>query len=87
MKPITFPEVNVEVAKNQSEYGTLPAFHSSEREGHVVSRWRPTFKERIRLAFGADIWVCVMTFGNALQPSVLTTSRWDFFAKTKGGKS
>jgi hypothetical protein len=75
--------MNVEVAKDQPRYGTLPAFYSDAEEGHVISRWRPTLKERLRIAFGADVWMCIMTFKNHLQPSVLTTSKWDFFTKIK----
>ena len=67
MKPIDFPERNVMVAESQDEYLTLPAFQD-ERE--TISRWRFTWWERLRILFGAGLWIRQMSFGKALQPQL-----------------
>lgn len=66
MKPITFPESNITFAKNQPEYLPLPAWRSEE--GQVFSCWKLTFIERIKVLFGANVWLSQLTFNQALQP-------------------
>ena len=71
MKPIKFKEMNSEIAKNQKEYLTLPAWKSNEQNGEVISCWRLTIFERIKLLFMGKVWVRVWTFNNPLQPQCL----------------
>ena len=47
MKPIEFPEQNCVYAKDQPEYLPLPV-HKTE-DGMVVSCWRLTWRERLRV--------------------------------------
>lgn len=57
------------LAKDQPEYLQLPVLHRHDREGGIVlSRWRPTLRERVRLLFGADLFLQVMTHGDLMQP-------------------
>lgn len=58
-------------AKDQPQYRPLPAFVDSS--GTVVSRWKLTWKERFQVLFGGCLWLQLMTFGGALQPSLITT--------------
>lgn len=71
MKPTTpvipgskVPEVVF--AKDQPQYIPLPA-HITE-DGIVITRWRLSFMERLRLMLGGSLWLSVMTFNRPLQP-------------------
>lgn len=71
MKPVApvLPGVDlseVVFAKDQPQYIPLPAFRSPE--GDVTSRWRLTFRERLRILIFGDLWLTVATFGRPLQP-------------------
>jgi len=71
MKPITpivpgFPLPITEYAKNQPEYNTLPVY--KEEDGTIVSRWKLSFLERLKLLVYGDLWLIVMTFNRPLQP-------------------
>ncbi len=46
MKPVNFKHANTEYAKDQPQYGTLPTLKIEGAEGHVVSCWKLSFKER-----------------------------------------
>ena len=52
----------------QDTYMVLPTIRSSDRTGAALSRWRPTWRERLRLALGADVWLEMWTFHKPLQP-------------------
>ena len=67
MTPVEFPEQNTTFAKDQPEYLPLPAFTDGT---HVVSCWRLTWRERLRLLFGGRLWLMQMTFGGPLQPQL-----------------
>lgn len=56
MKPIKFKHQNITFAENQPEYGSLPALKLDTPEGHVITCWKLSFKERLRiLFFGRDL--------------------------------
>jgi hypothetical protein len=81
MKPIKFKGSNIIFAENQTEYLPLPAW--KDDNGLVISCWKLTLKERIRLCFIGKIWLRILTFNNPLQPQ-----RMDInypFKKTNGG--
>lgn len=65
MKAIDFEGSTHLYAANQPEYLGLPAH---KKNGIVTSCYQPTFKERLRILFGANIWVSVMIFDKPLQP-------------------
>jgi hypothetical protein len=58
-------------AKNQPEYLPLPTIRL--RNGTVVTRWKLTWAERLRVLLGGSLWLTVMTFHKPLQPVMLTT--------------
>lgn len=72
MKAIDFPESNAIYAKNQPEYLQLPSYKTSG--GIVTTCYRLTFREVLRLLFGAKIWLSIMTFNKPLQPQRLVVS-------------
>jgi hypothetical protein len=69
MKPIDFRGSNVVFAKDQPEYLPLPAYCDPEDEtGTVVSCWRLSWRERLRVLVGGPLWLSCMTFRRSLQP-------------------
>jgi hypothetical protein len=75
MKPVPFKQQTVVYAKDQSEYNPLPAYKDSE--GLVISCWKLSWRERIKLLVTGRVWVMVLTFNNPLQPmSVDTNNPW-----------
>lgn len=75
MKPIQFKEQNIVYAKDQPEYQPLPAFKSETPNGEVISCWKLSFLERIRLLFTGRLWVCLLSFNKPLTPSYFTTKK------------
>lgn len=75
MKPIKFKECNVTFAKDQPEYNQLPAFKDNGPEGEVVTCWKLTFKERLRILFKGKVWLCLLSFNQPLTPSFMTTKK------------
>ena len=68
MEPIRFPEQNTVFAEDQPEYLPLPAFRGED--GQVISCWRPSIRERLKLLFTGRLWMRQLTFGQALQPQL-----------------
>jgi hypothetical protein len=62
-------------AKDQPEYIPLPVIKSAQ--GHVVSRWKLTWRERMAVLFGRHLWVTMLTFNQPLQPIKLDIGRPD----------
>jgi len=83
MKPIKFKEQNCTYAENQPEYIPLPAFRVDEPEGRIISCWRLSFIERIRLLITGKLWVSLMSFNKPLTPSYFTTKKSDLFNTVK----
>ena len=72
VKPCMEPpgSVFVEIAKEQEQYRTLPAYIIREgpHVGEVVTEWEFTDEEREAIANGANLMLVVHTFGHPLQP-------------------
>lgn len=77
MKPVEFQEQNIVFAKDQPEYLPLPAFKNDSPQGEVISCWKLSFRERLRILFTGKLWVCLMMFGKPLTPSFFTTKKSD----------
>lgn len=75
MKPKTFREVNIVFAKDQPQYQPLPAFRADTPNGEVVTCWRLSFRERLRILFKGEVWLGLMTFNKPLTPSFMTTKK------------
>jgi hypothetical protein len=76
MTPLRFKESNVTFAEDQPQYQPLPAFRADD--GTVVSCWRLTFWERLRVLFGSPLWLFQLTFGEPLQPQLPQIERPKF---------
>lgn len=75
MKPVKFKEANVEYAKNQDTYKTLPAYKHDSPRGEVVTCWKFTFIERIILLFTGRLWVVVLSFNNPILPTFMSVKK------------
>lgn len=54
---------------SQSQYEPLPALRVSfDGIPTVISRWRLSWRERLRVFFTGSVWLGQMTFGDPLQP-------------------
>ena len=76
MKPIKFEEHNRVYGKNQPEYIPLPAWASDE--GTVVTCWKLSWKNLVKVIFTRRVWMCALTFNQPLQPVRLDTKKPDF---------
>ena len=61
-------ESEVVFAKNQPQYRPLPVLMTPGPKGMVTSRGLLTWRERLRILFGASIYIQQLTFGSQLQP-------------------
>lgn len=71
MQPVDFPEQNVVYGMNQHEYIALPAFDNGQQ---VISCWKLSVLERLRVLLRGVVWVRQLTQGAPLQPQVLETT-------------
>jgi len=86
MKPAKFKYQNITYAENQPEYRPLPALKIEGKDGAVVSCWKLSFKERIRVLIFGRVWVSLMSFNKPLTPSYLSTKRRDVFTHPDDNK-
>lgn len=78
MKLIKFKEQTVVIAKDQPEYEPLPAHvFEGDEQGRIACCWRLSWWERLRVLITGRVWHQVLTFGEALQPQLLTVERPD----------
>jgi len=73
MKISKFKECNVVFAKNQPEYLPLPALKMED--GQVISCWKASFRERLKILFVGRIWLNVLTFNQPLQPLLMSVNK------------
>ena len=83
MKPIEFKDQNVVFAKDQPEYQPLPALRLSTPEGEVISCWKMSFKERLKVLFTGKVWLSLMSFNKPLTPSFMSVNRKDVYSKAE----
>ncbi len=57
----------------QEQYLDLPAY--KDEQGTVLTRWRLSFMERIKLLFVGNLYVSLMTFNKPLQPIKLSLEK------------
>jgi len=75
MKPIKFKESNSVFAENKDEYKSLPAF--VDKDGIVVTCYKLSFIDIVKVIFTGKIWLGVMTFKKPLQPQLLSVNKED----------
>lgn len=80
MKPTKFKHQNVVFAKDQPEYQPPPALKIEGPEGHVISCWKLSFKERLKVLFFGRVWVDLLSFNKPLTPSFLAVNRKEVFS-------
>ena len=66
MKAIKFKQSDIEIAKDQDQYITLPAHIG--RDGVVTSCWSLSRKERVKVLLSGRLFLQVYAFGSPLQP-------------------
>lgn len=85
MKPIRFPESNIELGKPASmtdaECGSLPVFTDGKQ---CISLWQLTWKERFQIFFFGRIWLGVLS-GQTQPPVWMDTQRTMFEQKNATG--
>lgn len=64
-------ELEIIFAKSQPEYRPLRALLARDT-GRILTRWSPTPAQRQAIVEGADVFLEVMTFGQPLQPVLLS---------------
>lgn len=73
-----------------SEY-PLPQFGENQMKvylkidnptGEVVSCWKLSFKERVKIVFTGRIWLSLMSFNKPLTPSYLAVNRKEVYSHT-----
>ncbi|MFI5404874.1 MAG: hypothetical protein ACHQ1D_00025 [Nitrososphaerales archaeon] len=79
MKPIYFTGHNTFYAKDQP----LPVFKNDSEQGEVISCWKLSFKERIKIFFTGKLWISMMTFNKPLTQIYPTTNIEDVFVIKK----
>ena len=78
MEPIKFNENNKVYYKgHENLYDALPALLFDD--GEVVTCWKLSFKDILRLIFTRKLWLSVATFNNPLQPLFMSTNKRDIF--------
>ena len=81
MKPIEFKEHNKIYAKDQEQYLPLPVYKDDSDEGNVISCWKLTWWERIKILFTGKMWWSQFTFHLPLQPQRPSVNKWDMLNK------
>ena len=73
MDIVKFAECNVTYAENQPEYRPLPALKMED--GEIVTCWKPSIRERLKILFSGKIWLNVLTFNKPLQPLLMSANK------------
>jgi len=78
MKPIEFKQQNIVIAKDQPQYGSLPAFISSTPQGDVISCWEPTDEEIEMIVKEKKIYIKMLAMRKPLTPLYVTADINEF---------
>ena len=87
MKQVGFKHQNIVFAKDQPEYQQLPALKLDTPTGEVISCWKLTPKERIKIIFTGRIWLSLISFNKPLTLSFLSVNRKDVYSHTDDEKT
>ncbi len=76
MKSVKFKGYNLDLAKNQPEYETLPVLYQKDsRCGEMVSCFKFSFLERIKILFGGKLWLTQLTFRQGFHPIYMSLEK------------
>jgi len=53
---------------SQPQYLPLPSFRDPGSHGTVITRWHLSWRDRLGLLLGRDLYLTLLTFGEPLQP-------------------
>lgn len=70
--------LELEIAKYQPQYKTLPAIRERGPEGRTTSRWKLTWAERFTIFLSGSIWITQMSWRRPLQPILPSTEEPEF---------
>lgn len=85
MNPVEFPEQTEVLAKFQPEYKPLPVYRcSDDPSGCIKFCWKMTWRQRLKILWSGLVWHQVLTFGEPLQPQLLTVEKPSMHTKPKG---
>lgn len=80
MKAKAFEGANVVYGANQPEYEPLPAEKRGKaRTGEVLTCWKLTDEEKALVQMTGEIWLSMLTFGQPLQPVLLSATRPEIY--------
>jgi hypothetical protein len=68
MTPIKYKYCNTVFAEAQPEYLPLPAWLSADTERRVVTCWKLSWRERLKILITGRLWFSQLTFGDPAQP-------------------
>ena len=74
MMATEFEGVNVEIAKDQDQYNTLPAKYD-QTDGSVLCCFQLNKEEIEEIQRTGKIWYKQLTFGRQMQPMKLSTNK------------
>lgn len=74
MKAKEFDEVNVRLAEHQEQYQTLPAHYDQEKKS-LSFCFELSEEELKQVNETGEVWVKVLTFGNPMQPILVTVDK------------
>ena len=80
MKPVEFKHQNIVFAKDQPEYTPLPALKIESPKGEVISCWKMSMKERLKVIITGRVWLSLMSFNKPLTPSFISVNRKDIYS-------
>lgn len=72
LEALDFPERNVEIAKDQKEYRTLPACVIMEEEQRIITKFAFTDEDIKEIQKNKCLYHAQMTFKQSMQPVLLT---------------
>lgn len=82
MRPVKFEECNVVLCENDPDYKPLPILRQTSESGvEVISCWKLSFVDRIRVLFTGRVWVDVFTAKGSPQPIMLSADKDDVICK------
>ncbi len=80
MKPVNFDGANVVFGANQPEYIPLPAERVGKPEtGQINTCWELSPEELKMVQETGKIWVSLLTFGQPLQPVMVSVYKPDVY--------
>ena len=75
MEPVNFEDANVVFGANQPEYIPLPAERRPGQSGEIVTCWELSPDELKRVQETGKIYLGLLTFGQPLQPVIMSVEK------------